>query len=305
LTDGDFWYSAASKLLAPLLFAASASDRTIGDVVAWVDIQEEIAVHDALAEAGVDEAINAFDASIARDDRQRSSIYTTAETILEAYADPGVLDRSRTSGISAEQLLDGGRHTLYLSATVREQRRLRPVFVALIETVIEEAYRRAAATGRPLDPPLLVVLDEAANIAPLPDIDVIASTGAGHGVQLVTVFQDLAQVHDRWGHDRADTIVNNHRARMIASGTADERTLAYVNRVLGDTEVRHESSTTVEPGRRSTTVSTGYRPLAPANVVREGAAGSALLLYGSLPPTWIRFRPCYAERGNSRRPPCS
>jgi hypothetical protein len=57
----------------------------------------------------------------------------------------------------------------YRSATVREQRRLRPVFVALLESVIEAVYAQSTATG------------------------------AGHGVQLVTVRQDLAQAHDRWG----------------------------------------------------------------------------------------------------------
>ena len=300
LADGDFWYAAAAKLLAPLLFAAARSKRTMADVVTWVDTQEEFHIRRALAATHDRDAINAFEASTGRDERQRSSIYTTAETVLEAYADPDVLARSRTAGIRADELLDGGRHTLYLSATVREQRRLRPVFVALIESIVEEAYRRSAATGRPLDPPLLVVLDEAANIAPLPDIDVIAATGASHGVQLVTVLQDLAQAHDRWGRDRADTIVNNHRARVIAAGTADERTLQYVNRMLGDTEVRQESSTIGEPGRRSTTVSSGFRPLAPANIVREAAPGSALLLYGSLPPAWIKFRPWFSDRSLAR-----
>jgi hypothetical protein len=144
LTDGDFWYAAAAKLLAPLLFAAARSKKPMADVVTWVDTQEEVRVQEALARTRERDAINAFEASIGRDDRQRSSIYTTAETVLEAYADPDVLARSRTAGIRADELLDGGRHTLYLSATVREQRRLRPVFVALIESVVEEAYRRSA-----------------------------------------------------------------------------------------------------------------------------------------------------------------
>jgi type IV secretion system protein VirD4 len=223
-------------------------------------------------------------------------VYATAETILEAYADPGVLLRAQAADIQPQQLLDGRHNTLYLSATVREQRRLRPVFVTLLASVIEAAYARSAATGRPLDPPLLVVLDEAANIAPLPDLDVIAATGAGHGVQLVTVLQDLAQAHERWGRDRADTIVNNHRARLIGGGIADQRTLEYVARVLGETEVQQRSSTSAELGRHSTTVSSAYRALAPANAIRETKRGSAMLLYGSLPPGWITFRPWFEDR---------
>ncbi|MDA0161261.1 type IV secretory system conjugative DNA transfer family protein [Solirubrobacter ginsenosidimutans] len=299
LADADFWYSTAAKLLAPMFFAAVTSGRTIGDVIAWLDTQEEAEIMDALVAAEIPSATHAFEASIGRDIRQRSSVYATAETILEAYADPGVLLRSKGDNIRPDELLDGGQNTLYLSATVREQRRLRPVFVALLESVIEEAYTRSAATGEPLDPPLLVVLDEAANIAPLPDLDVIAATGAGHGVQLVTVLQDLAQAHDRWGRDRADTIVNNHRARVIGGGIADERTLEYVGKIVGDTEVRQQSSTSAEQGRHSTTTSTTYRSLAPANSLREAKRGSALLLYGSLPPARIAFRPWYTDRALS------
>jgi type IV secretion system protein VirD4 len=295
LTDADFWYSTAAKLLAPMFFAAATSGRTIADVITWLDTQEEDEILDALFEADISPATHAFEASIGRDDRQRSSVYATAETILEAYADPGVLLRARSAEIRPEALLDGGHNTLYLSATVREQRRLRPVFVALLESVIEAAYAQSAASGRPLDPPLLVVLDEAANIAPLPDLDVIAATGAGHGVQLVTVLQDLAQAHDRWGRDRADTIVNNHRARVIGGGIADERTLEYVSKITGDTEVRQQSSTSAEQGRHSTTTSTAYRSLAPANSMREAKHGTATLIYGALPPARIAFRPWYGD----------
>ncbi len=42
------------------------------------------------------------------------------------------------------------------------------------------------------------MLDEAANVAPIPDLDALASTGAGQGIQLVTVFQDIAQVNARY-----------------------------------------------------------------------------------------------------------
>ncbi len=301
LSDGDFWYSAAAKLLAPLLYAAATSGLTMDAVVEWVDTQDEASVLAALESAGRDEALNAMQANWGRDERQRSSVYTTAETVLEAYADPGVLAASRVPEIRAEWLLDGRPSTLYLCASAREQKRLRPVFVALLQEMLEAAYLESGRRGRPLDPPLLLVLDEVANIAPLPDLDVIASTGASHGVQLVTVLQDLAQAYDRWGRERADTIVNNHRAKLIGAGLSDERSLEWTARLLGDEAIRQQSSTAGETGRRSTTESQTYRPLAPANVVREARTMTSLLVYGNLPPAWVDLRPWFEDRALAAR----
>lgn len=296
LHDGDFWYSAAAKLLAPVLYAAATSKRTIGDVVAWIDTQEERAVVRALERTGCEEALQAMHANLMRDDRQRSSIYTTAETILEAYADPAVLRHARRSDIRAHELLAGGRDALYLCAPAREQRRLRPVFVALLQEVLDAAYELSGRNEAPLDPPLLVVLDEVANIAPLPDLDGLVSTAAGHGIQFVTVLQDLAQAADRWGRERADTLVNNHRARLFGAGLSDAHTLDYVGRLLGDAEYDQRSTTSGEGARHSVTASTAHRPLAPPHVLRESPRDTALLIYGTLPPARIHLRPWYADR---------
>lgn len=142
LTDGDFWYASAAKLLAPLLLAAAANDLPIATVVAWLNTQEERHVHTLLAAAGVPEAINAFAASTGRADNQKSSIYTTAETVLAAYEDPTVAASAVTSGIDPDRLLDGD-NTLYLCAPREDQKRLRPLFVGLLHQAITAANRRA------------------------------------------------------------------------------------------------------------------------------------------------------------------
>jgi type IV secretion system protein VirD4 len=90
LTDGDFWYASAAKLLSPLLYAAAFDGYTMADVVRWVDTQEQAEPRAALERSGCVEALNAAQASLNRDPRQRSSVYTTAETVLAAYADPSV-----------------------------------------------------------------------------------------------------------------------------------------------------------------------------------------------------------------------
>ena len=296
LADADFWYSAAAKLLAPVLLAAATVDAgSMADVVRWVDSQEVDDVRDALTQHGDEDALIAAEATWARDERQRSSIYTTAETVLTAYADPRVLAAAYNPDLTAERLLDGSSATAYLCAPAHEQARLRPLFATLIEQLVAAVYERATRTGQPLNPPLLLVLDEAANVAPLPTLDTLAATAAGQGIQLVSIFQDVAQIRERWG-TRAATILNNHRAKLIGAGTADPDTLDFAARVLGDQEIRQHSTTAGQEGRASTTESTTYRTLAAPHLLRQAEEGTALLVYGNLPPARLRLRPWFADR---------
>jgi type IV secretion system protein VirD4 len=292
----DFWYGATAKALAPILLAAACSGGTMAQVVQWVDGQEDEPVRFALEANREEEALTAFEAISMWDERTRGSVYATAQTVLIAYTDPGVLASAMSAELRATRLLDGGRHAAYLCAPAHEQRRLQPLFATLVQEIVAHAYERATDTGKPLDPPLLLVLDECANIAPLRDLATLAATGAGQGIQLVSVFQDMAQINAVYGANHAPTIVSNHRAKVILSGIADPHTLEYLGRLLGDEEVPHVSATSGAEGRHSTTESVAYRNLAPANVLREMRPGRGVLVYGHLPPAQIALRPWFEER---------
>ncbi|MDA8391303.1 MAG: type IV secretory system conjugative DNA transfer family protein [Actinomycetota bacterium] len=294
LDEADFWYSLAAKLLAPLLLAAARGGLGMEDVARWVDTQEMGEAYELLRAAGSDEALQAAQASWGREERQRSSVYTTAETVLESFADRPPAPASRSVDIG--QLLAGGSDTLYLCAPAHDQSRLRPLFSSLIEEVLRRAYSAATRSGAPLARPLLVVLDEAANIAPLADLDTLAATAAGHGIQLLTVFQDLAQVAARYGV-RAATVFNNHRAKLILSGVSDQVTLDQVSMLAGEADVMSSSRSRDARGGFSTTVSPVSRRLAPPDMIRRIRPGHALLVYGHLPPVELRLRPYFADPG--------
>ncbi len=291
LQDADFWYAVAQKLLAPLLYGAAVSGKTMRDVVRWVDLQDETEPLQALFTTGEADPIQAFNATENREERTRSSAYTTAETVLAAFADPGVLDATTNpTRITPAQLLDGGNHTLYVCGPLDEQARLRPLYTALIEEMISAIYRRAARPDTMLTKPLLLVLDEAANIAPLPDLAQLAATARGVGIQLVTVWQDFAQIQARYG-TFAPTVINNHRAKVVLSGVSDPPTLDYVTRLIGDERVT-ETSIAREGGGsvRSTTESTRQRPLASIGALRQAPIGTGVLVYGNLHPARIKLR---------------
>jgi type IV secretory pathway TraG/TraD family ATPase VirD4 len=139
------------------------------------------------------------------------------------------------------------------------------------------------------------VLDEAASVAPLADLDRVVATAAGHGVQLVTVWQDLAQVESRYG-GRWATVVNNHRAKIVCPGIADPLTLQHVSGLLGDEERAEHSWTVGDDGRHSRTEALTVRPLAPPGWLRQLPAGEAVLVYGSFPPARIALRPFFNDR---------
>lgn len=264
----------------------------MADVVRWIDRQEQPEVQAILDTLGVEEARNAFAASLARPGDTKGSVYATAEAVLDVYTDPQVAASAASSDIDPAALLDTAG-TLYLVAPAHAQDRLRPLFEALVMSVVREAQNRAQA-GRAPKPGLLLLLDEAGNVAPLRDLPGIAATGRGQGIQVVSVWQDLAQVTDRYGR-LAATVVNNHRAKLALSGITDLSTLDYLSRLLGDTEVDRTTVTAQAGGGTSTSTSTAQQRLAPADALRQLRLGEAVLVYGSLPAARVRLR--RADRG--------
>jgi type IV secretion system protein VirD4 len=297
--DETFWRPAGARFLAPLLLAAAAGDLTMREVLSWIALTDEDEPARLLQDSvipGAGPALEALRSVWDADPRFRSSLMQTVATALDPWQEPQIAAATiGDSQITPDRLLDGA-NTLYLISPADDQRRLRGLFTALVADITAGAFQRATQTGEPLDPALLLALDEAANIAPLPNLDEIASTGPGQGVQLLTVLQNLSQAADRWGRDRAETILANHRARLFTPGIGDLATLDHLRRTLGEEEIVRYSTHrqgALTPGSRTT--SSDFRALAAPDRVRQSHPDSALLVYGRLAPTWLDLRPWYAH----------
>jgi type IV secretion system protein VirD4 len=294
-----FWRPAAARYLAPLLLAAQHANKTMSELLSWVATVNQDEPTELLAacpDDGAGPGLEALQSIWKADERFLSNLTQTVATALDAWQEPQIAKATAgDSQISAERLLDGA-NTLYLIAPAHEQRRLRGLFTALVADITAAAFERSAASGAPINPPLLLALDEVANIAPLGNLDEIASTGPGQGVQLLTVIQNMSQAADRWGRDRAETIIANHRARVFCSGIGDRATLDYLQHTLGDEEISRISTTRENAlATGSRTYSSDFRSLAAPHRVRQADTNTALLVYGNLAPAWLALRPWYAD----------
>jgi type IV secretion system protein VirD4 len=315
LADADYWYGHARKALAPYLHAAALSDRTMADVVRWIDLEEVAAVEAVLSRAvpdvdaatglvevwppGQAPALAAAQSLWRKEERLRSSILATVENVIAGYADPGVaaLDAAGLGdgGIDLEEWLSGD-NTIYVVAAAHDQARLRPVLAVLVADALRRAFDRANATGGKLVRPCLAMLDEAGTIAPVAELPTWAATARSHGISLVTVWQDLAQLRARYGPSAA-TVLNNHRAKVFGGGIADGGTLDYLSGLVGEERVvERTTSADVVGERRSMSEQISWRRAAPPDALRRLGTRQALLVYGAELPVRLSLRPWFADR---------
>lgn len=271
-------------------------ERVTAELEARVRQAIEARVTAEFRESGSLDALVSVEALWRQEERLRGSVYATVQNVLACYADPVVAAATAGSDIDFDAWL-AGPNTVFVVAPSFEQTRLRPVLTVLIQQAIRRAYETANAAGGTLEHPCLVLLDEAGNITPLADLPVYAATARSHGISLVTVWQDLAQIQSIYG-DRAATVLNNHRAKIFGRELGDLDTLEYVSRLAGDLEqIERNYSADLSGGRRSVSEHTAFRPALPIDALRRMPPGEALLVYGGELPVRLRLRPWFREPG--------
>jgi type IV secretion system protein VirD4 len=292
----EFFEVLGAKYLGPLLLAAAADERSMRQVLKWINTGNEKEPAAILERIGEEAACESFEAHCRREERFKGNVVGTAEVLLDVFNDPAVAKSAETSDIDPAALLKGD-NTFYLYAPEHQQERLRPLFEGLMQHVMRVAVEQAATwPNGQLPYPFLVCLDEAAHIAPLRNLAKLANTVSAANIQLISVWHDMAQIRALFG-PLADSVVNGHRAKLLLPGISDPATLEYLSRLIGQTEYSHRS---VSRGRHSgdgtTTEAPEYRELAPVELLRQLPKGDAVLVYSNRPPIRLHLRPWFTDR---------
>lgn len=307
----DYWTKQAEILLTGVLGAAGLeSEWTMTDVARWVFVkdmptrngrpseilavlQRAIDDGDGTRKASAEAAILQLDAIWRLDERVRSSVYATVQTVVQPWLDPTVglsaVPRSGRGWVDLDWLCaEGTANTLYLVSPLDDQRRLAPVLGGVLGDLKDQAYQWDVA-GRKMKAPLLMLVDEAGNM-PLSWLPEVASTCAGIGILLVTIWQSKSQLDSAYGR-LADSVLTNHGTKVIFAGCSDAATLEYVSRLLGEEEiVRRSWSADIGGGRRSVSETEQRERLTPYHLLRQVRPGEAVLVHGTLPPVHLLAR---------------
>ena len=301
--EAAHWSERASALLAALFHAGALAGQPFSKVVAGVDRHEPDEALGILARHGAERALDLLDGIVSTDGREQSGIWSTASGVLAGYRTDAALASAAVTPLDVARLLDH-RGTLYVCAGSDQQRQAAPLVAGLLREVRAAAYQRSLAatmTGRSSSPPLLLALDELANIAPLHDLPTLVAEGGSQGVVTLACLQDLAQARARWDRE-ADGFLSLFGTKLVLPGIGDTRTLEAISLLAGEHEVRAVSVSEGPHGRglaalrrsATRTVSTRKERRYPVDRIARGAPGCLLGIEGA-EPGFMRMTPWHSS----------
>jgi type IV secretion system protein VirD4 len=227
-TNAGYFGMNATNLLAGWLHAAALSGGSARDVRRWAfDERDDAPIRILASHPDAADGIAAMLDALYRlpADTTRASLWTTAQTAVAPLLAPAARETFMPTPGEAtdlrEFLLAGG--TCYLLADERRASTLAPIVSAFADDLIETAKTIAdAMPGGRLDPPLMMALDEVANIVPLPQLPALMSFAGGTGIFITAVLQSLAQARYRWGHDAAAMLWGAATLKHVLGGLAGD-----------------------------------------------------------------------------------
>ena len=235
-----------------------------------------------------------------RPERERGTVFSTVMRIFNVFteravAEFGVVESLRRGGVPSSS-----RHPVPLHAEAdpgaggkslrRDSHDGGDVSVCTIGTRRER--RERASLG--------LFLDELANVVPIEDLPALASQGAGRGVMLMSIVQDLSQFRARYGVDRANTILNNHGCKVILPGISDPETADVLGKMIGRMDFTEQQVSLSADGRVSRSYSIRHDAMATPDALRQLSAGSAIVIHRDSPPAFVNL-PYWFQKARYRR----
>lgn len=298
----DIWGPAAQELITSLLLAAASSGRTLHAVSRWLDDPATPTPAELLDDAGYPALASALRGAQMGAPETRDGIYQTARTAARCLHDPQIMAWVTPPQDARLPCFDpvrfaGTRDVLYLITESRSA--ASPLIAGITDTVMRAGRRRAEQAGGRLDPPMVLPLDEAANICKISDLPDLYSHLGSRGIIPITILQSYEQGESVWGSQGMAALWGAATKKLIGAGVDSPRLTRDVSALIGHHDVPVRSISTGD-GRSSEQISLQRRSILEAADIRAIETGTALLLASGVRPALLDLRPWTARPDAAR-----
>ena len=294
-TRRDLWGPAAQDLLCALFLAAASSGRSLRECGRWLADAGSPIPAELLDAAGFHALAWSLRGAQNGAPETRDGIYQTARTAAKCLNDEEIMpwvipSRRKDLPVFDPAAFAASRDTVYLLTEARSA--ASPLIAALTNSVMRAGRRQAERAGGRLDPPMVVILDEAANICRIADLPELYSHLGSRGMIPVTILQSYQQGVAVWGEPGMAALWGASTKKVIGAGIDDPRHARDLAMLVGQHDVP-VLSVSYGDGRTSRQVSLRRQEILEPADIRALPPGSALLLATGVRPALISLRPWY------------
>ena len=294
-TRRDLWGPAAQDLLCALFLAAASSGRSLRECGRWLADAGSPIPAELLDAAGFHALAWSLRGAQNGAPETRDGIYQTARTAAKCLNDEEIMpwvipSRRKDLPVFDPAAFAASRDTVYLLTEARSA--ASPLIAALTDSVMRAGRRQAERAGGRLDPPMVVILDEAANICRIADLPELYSHLGSRGMIPVTILQSYQQGVAVWGEPGMAALWGASTKKVIGAGIDDPRHARDLAMLVGQHDVP-VLSVSYGDGRTSRQVSLRRQEILEPADIRALPPGSALLLATGVRPALISLRPWY------------
>ncbi|MFB8749143.1 type IV secretory system conjugative DNA transfer family protein [Streptomyces parvulus] len=296
--QGDFWSKAGSNILSQLLLAAALDERPITDIMAWLAFPADRTPLDILRDHGFTAVAAQLKGTVEGPPETRDGIYETARqyaaALLNAEIAAWVTPQKDVAEFRPGRFVTS-TDTLFLLSKDGGGG-ASALIAACADSVMRAATAQAERAGGRLDPPMLAILDEAANVCKISDLPDLYSHLGSRGIIPITILQSYRQGQKVWGDAGMDAMWSASTVKVIGSGIDDPDFADKLSRLIGDHDVQTTSTSHSESGK-STSVSMRQERILPADAIRALPKGTALCFATGMRAAMLDLRPWYREPG--------
>ena len=275
-----------------MLLAAAVDGATLTDVGTWLTSVSSVEPRNILARAGFTQLAEVMAGRSQGAVETREGVYATARAAASCLSDPAIM-----AWVTPRPGLDlfdpvaftRSRQTLYLLSKDGAGSAA-PLVAAFADRVLLEAVRAAEESpGGRLDPPMVAVLDEAANICRITELPRLYSHLGSRGVTAMTILQSRSQGQRVWGEGGMAELFSASTVKIVGAGVDEQAFAEDLSRMVGAEDV----VTRTRNGGRGGGVSVGTRRerVLAADEVRAMPKFTGLLLVTGVRPAKLLLVP--------------
>lgn len=284
-------------MLAYFLLAAALDELPLSRVYRWITKQDADTVVEILNRHGKRGPAETLLGIEKWADRTRQSVYATAQRMAGALAYDELLEWTSKEGVrrfDVEAFVRSEDVLVLLSKDGVGS--AGAILTSLVRAICKTGERVAQRSGGRLPVPLVIELDECANIVRWPALPSVYSFYGSLGMPINTYFQSKDQAVEAFGQNGWGAIWGAAVTRVFGGGAMDPDFLRGLSNLIGERDEATYSQSTQDSGASSTSTSTRRIPILSVDDLANLPLWRAVVFNSNTRPVIVDALPWFRDK---------